>query len=98
MDIFDFREKRIIKKGLFHRVNELFKSNQTLHGVAPLKAKCRTKNFAIACLGKELVFHTKIFEFRENRILKIGLFHRVKKLCKSNQPNLAWSIPSVGRV
>ena len=40
---------------------------------------------AIACLGKKLVFHTEICEFRKKRILKIGLFDRVKELSKSNQ-------------
>ena len=35
--------------------------------------------------GKKLVFPTELFEFREKRILKKGLFHRVKELSKSNQ-------------
>ena len=35
--------------------------------------------FAIACLGKKLVFHTESCEFRES------LFYRVKKLFKSIQ-------------
>ena len=48
--------------------------------------KSKTKIvFAIDCLGKKLVFHTEICEFRENRILKIGLLHRVKDLSKLNQ-------------
>ena len=41
--------------------------------------------FAIDCQEKKLVFHTEICEFREYRILKIGLFHRVKDLSKLNQ-------------
>ena len=47
----------------------------------------RTKRiFAIACcLGKKLVFHTEICEYFECLISKIGLFHRVKELLKSNQ-------------
>ena len=46
----------------------------------------RTKRiFAIACLGKKLVFHTEICEYFEYIISKIGLFHRVKRLFKSNQ-------------
>ena len=49
-----------------------------------LKSKT-TIIFAIACLGKKLVFHTEICEFRKYRILKIGLFRRVKELSKSNQ-------------
>ena len=48
--------------------------------------ECKTKRFfAIACLGKKLDFHTGICEFRDKRILKIGLFHGVKELSKSNQ-------------
>ena len=48
--------------------------------------ECKTKRiFAIACLGKKLVFHTEICEFRKLRILKIGLFRRVKELSKSNE-------------
>ena len=35
--------------------------------------------FAIACLGKKLVFHTESCEFRES------LFYRFKKLFKSIQ-------------
>ena len=39
----------------------------------------------MACLGKKLVFHTEICVFLEKRILKIGLFHRVKEFFKVNQ-------------
>ena len=41
--------------------------------------------FAIAYLGKKLGFHTKFCEFRDWRILKIGLFHLVKEFFKSIQ-------------
>ena len=41
--------------------------------------------FAKACLGKKLGFHTEICNFRKERILKIGLFRRVKELSNSNQ-------------
>ena len=48
--------------------------------------ECKTKRIvAIACLGKNLVFHTEICEYFEYLISKIGLFHRVKELFKSNQ-------------
>ena len=54
-------DNRILKKGLFHRVKELFKSNQTRHGVSHVYLKCKIKRvFAIACLGKKLDFHTGI--------------------------------------
>ena len=39
----------------------------------------------MACLGKKLGFHTEICKFPEYRILKIGLFRRVKELSKVNQ-------------
>ena len=74
------------KKWKFYRVKELFKSNQTRYGVSHVYLESRTKRiFAIACLGKKLVFHTEICEYFEYLISKIGLFHRVKKLLKSNQ-------------
>ena len=48
--------------------------------------ECWTKGiFAIACLGRILVFHTETFEFREQRILKTGFFHLLKELFKVNQ-------------
>ena len=49
--------------------------------------------FAIAFLGKKLGFHTEICEFREQRVLKVGLFRRVKELSKSNQ---TWHEVSLG--
>ena len=85
-EICEFREYRILKIGLFHRVKDLSKSNQTRYGVSHVYIKSKTKRIsAIDCLGKKLVFHTEICEFREYRILKIGLFHRVKDLSKLNQ-------------
>ena len=48
--------------------------------------ECKTKRiFAIACLGKKLVFHSEIGEYFDYLISKIGLFDRVKELFKSNQ-------------
>ena len=62
------------------------KVNQTWYGVSPGYVECKTKRiFAIAFLGKKLVFHTELFEFLEKGILKIGLFYRIEKLLKSNQ-------------
>ena len=49
--------------------------------------------FAIAVLGKKLGFHTEICELREQRVLKVGLFRRVKELSKSNQ---TWHEVSLG--
>ena len=42
-------------------------------------------SFFLACLGKDLFFHTETCKFRDQRILKIGLFHRVKELSEVNQ-------------
>ena len=85
-------EYLISKIGLFHRVKELFKSNQTRYGVSRVYLKSRTKRiFAIACLGKKLVLQSEICEYFEYLISKIGLFHRVKELFKSNQTGYAVS-------
>ena len=60
--------------------------NQTGYGVYHGCLECKTKkNFAIACLGKKLVFHTEICYYFKLIILKIGLFRRVKELSKVNQ-------------
>ena len=85
-EIFDYFEYLISKIGLFHRVKELFKWNQTRYAVSPVYVESRTKRiFAIACLGKKLVLQSEICEYFEYLISKIGLFHRVKELFKSNQ-------------
>ena len=39
MELFEFREKGILKLDLFHGVNELFKSDQTRYGVSSVKVK-----------------------------------------------------------
>ena len=44
-----------------------------------------SRMFAISCLGKKLVLQSEICEYFEYLISKIGLFHRVKELFKSNQ-------------
>ena len=66
-----------LKIGLFNRVKELTKLNQTGYGVYHGYLECKTKRiFAIACLGKKLAFHTEIFEYSEYLISKIGLFRQ----------------------
>ena len=42
--------------------------------------------FAIACVGKKLVFHTEICYYFKKVILKIGLFRMVKNFFKVDQP------------
>ena len=53
------------KTGLFYRVKELFKSNQTRYGVSPVQLERKTKKIGIAVLGKKLGCHTEICEFRD---------------------------------
>ena len=54
------------KIGLFERVKELFKSNQTRYGVSPGYVEYKPKRiFAIASLGKKLVFHTEMCNYFE---------------------------------
>ena len=85
-EICEYFEYLISKIGLFHRVKELFKSNQNGYGVYHGQEESKTKRIlAIACLRKKLVLHTEICEYFEYLISKIGLFHRVKELFKSNQ-------------
>ena len=60
-EICEYFEYLISKIGLFHRVKELFKSNQTRYRVSRVYLESKTKRiFVIACLGKKLVFHTEI--------------------------------------
>ena len=74
------------KIGLFDRVKELFKSNQTRYGVSPGYVECKTeKIFGIACLGKKLVFDTEICYYFEYFFSKIEKFYWVKELFKVNQ-------------
>ena len=50
----------------FYRVKELFKSNQTGYVVYHGYLECTTKRvFAIACIGKKLVYHTQICDHSE---------------------------------
>ena len=54
----------ILKIGLFRRVKELCKWNQTWYGVSPVYIESETKRFfAIICLGKKLVFHTDLCNY-----------------------------------
>ena len=60
-ELFEFLEKGILKIGLFYRIKKLFKSNQNWYGVSPGYIESTTKRiFAIACVGKKLVFRTSV--------------------------------------
>ena len=63
-EICEYFEYLISKIGLFHRVKELFKSNQTRYGVSRVYLESRTKRvFAIACLEKKFVFQPEISSY-----------------------------------
>ena len=65
-EICDYFEYLIFKYSIFHRVKELFKSNQTGYGVYYGYLECNTeKVFAIPCLGKKLAFHREICDYFE---------------------------------
>ena len=65
-EIFYYFEYFFSKKGLFYRVKELFKSNQTRYGVSPEYTECKPeKIFRIACLEKKLAFDTEICYYFE---------------------------------
>ena len=60
--------------------------------------ECWTKGiFAIACLGKNFVFHTETFEFREQRILKTGFLSSAKGVVQS-ESNLCPRLPVICRL
>ena len=60
--------------------------------------ECNAKGvFAIAFLGKKLVFHTEICEFRELTNFKNRSFSSGQGVVQS-EPNWALSIPRVPRV
>ena len=54
----------IFKKGLSLLVKSFFKLDQTRDRVSPLYIESRIKGiFALALVGKKLVFHTEIFDY-----------------------------------
>ena len=74
-EICEFRDERILTKVIFDCIKKLSKSNKTWYGVSPVQLECKANRiFAITCVGKNFVFHTEFFEFRDQRILKIGFF------------------------
>ena len=76
----------ILKIGLFRRVKELFKSDQTRYEVSHGYLECKVKKiFAIACLGKKFVFQSEILTYSLILFSKIQKFYRIKELFKVNQ-------------
>ena len=62
--LFKFLEKEILKIGLFHRFNELFKSNQSLYEISHVHLECKLKRIfwyrspgkKVAQIGPNLVW------------------------------------------
>ena len=54
-EIFEYFEYLISKKGLFHRVKELLKWNQTRYAVSPVYVEFRTKKNFCYCLPRKKV-------------------------------------------
>ena len=76
----------------------MFKSNPTWYGVYPVYFESITKRSYASLSRKKLGFHTETCEFRDQRIFKTGLFHRMKELFKPNQTQYVWSNPCLPRV
>ena len=54
------------KKQKFHRVKELFKSNQTRYGVSHVYLEGKPERmFGRACLQKKFLYNTETYEFRD---------------------------------
>ena len=75
------------KIGLFRRVKELSKSNQTRYAVSPVYCDSKTKkSFCYSLHRKKVCFsYGNLRISRRKKFKKIGLFHLVKELFKSNQ-------------
>ena len=100
-EICEYFEYLISKIGHFHRVRELFKSNQTGYGVYHGQVESKTKIIlAIACLGKKFVFHSENIDIR--LLFAYFIFKNIEILSGQGvvliKPNLVCSIPCVPQV
>ena len=81
-EICEYFEYLISKIGLFHRVKELFKSNQTRYGVSRVYLESRTKRiFAIACLEKKVLIsigNVQLFAYYIFKNIKILDFENIE--------------------
>ena len=87
--------------GLFHRVKELFKPNQTGYGVYHRQVESKTKKILVmACLGKKLVLQSEISSY--SLIIRLFYFQNIEILSGQGvvqiKPNWVWSISCVSRV
>ena len=70
------------KIGLFDRVKEWFKSNQTRYGVSPGYVEYKTERiFGIACLGKKFVFQSEISTY--SLIIRLFYFQKYRNFVGS---------------
>ena len=84
------------KIGLFDRVKELFKSNQTRYGVSPGYVECKTETiFGLACLEKKFVFQSEISTY--SLIIRLFYFQKYRNFVGSrscsNQTKLGMKYP-----
>ena len=70
------------KIGLFDRVKELFKSNQTRYGVSPGYVECKTERICgIACPEKKFVFQSEISTY--SLIIRLFYFQKYRNFVES---------------
>ena len=80
------------KKGLFHRVKESFKSNQTWYGVSHGHLESKTKSIlAIACLGKKVSISYGNLRISQITNFKNRSFSSGQGVVQI-EPNWVWSI------
>ena len=84
-EICDLFTSVIFKYSFFDRVKELSKFNQTRYGVSPVYIESKTKRiFAIAWLGKKLVFQSELSTYSLIIRLFFSFFDPVKECSKSH--------------
>ena len=88
-EFWEFRELRIFEN---YKNNSFSSGQAVVQNQTKLcmeyhqcKESVKQKKISYTLSGKNLLFHTELFELREKGILKKDLFHRVKELSKSNQ-------------
>ena len=83
------------KIGLFDRVKELFKSNQTRYGVSPGYVEAKTERiFGIACLGKKFVFQSEMSTYSLIRLFYFQKYRNfVGSRSCSNRTELGMEYP-----
>ena len=74
-------------------VENFLKFSETRYRVSHVSLECKTKRiFAIACVGKKLVFHTEICFYLKKNNFKNRSVSSGQGVVQS-EPNWVWSIP-----